>query len=81
MPGDDIDELVSVMADEGWEREIDPLTVPLLEALASAGSYEQALAALAPAFAAMDSTALGELLERAGFAVRLAADSGADGQL
>jgi phage gp29-like protein len=78
---DDIDALVDILADEGWEGEMEPMIGPLREALAAAGSYEQAVAALVPAMAAMDADRLAQRLERAAFAVRATALTGADGLL
>ncbi|WP_439532045.1 DUF935 domain-containing protein [Polymorphobacter sp.] len=78
---DDIDALVDILADEGWEGDLAPMIAPLREALASASSYEQAVAALVPAMGAMDADKLAMRLERAAFAVRAAAITGADGQL
>lgn len=78
---DDIDQLVQVLADEGWEAALGPMVEPLRAAIEGAGSYDEAIAALVPALAQMDSAALAERLERAAFAVRAAAIAGADGQL
>jgi phage gp29-like protein len=78
---DDIDQLVQVLADEGWEQVLGPMVEPLRAAIAGAGTYKEALAALVPALASMDSAALAERLERAAFAVRAAGRTGADGQL
>jgi phage gp29-like protein len=79
--GDDIDALVQLLADEGWQATLGPIVDPLVAAMAGAGSYKAALAAMVPALAAMDAGALAARLERAAFAVRAAAATGADGQL
>lgn len=79
--GDDIDELVALLADDGWEAVLGPIVDPLREALAGAASYDEAIAALAAALLKMDAGALAQRLERAAFAVRAAARAGADGQL
>lgn len=75
--GDDIDDLVQVLTDEGWQAVMGPIIDPLTAAMAGAGSYEEALAALVPALGRMDSDALAQRLERAAFAVRAAAKVGA----
>jgi len=75
---DDIDELVVLLVDEGWEAQMEPMIGPLREALTASSTYEEALAALVPALAKMDSTALAERLEKAAFAVRAAGLTGAD---
>lgn len=79
--GDDIDELVQLMADEGWEAVLGPMVDPLIEAMTGATSYEDAQALLATTLARMDSTALAERLEKAAFAIRAAGLTGADGTL
>lgn len=78
---DDIDQLVQLLTDEGWEAAMAPMIDPLRAAIAGAADYDQAIAALAPTLAKMDSTALAERLEKAAFAVRAAAVTGADGKL
>ena len=75
---DDIDELVALLVDEGWEAQMEPMIGPLREALTASSTYEEALAALVPTLAKMDSTALAERLEKAAFAVRAAGLTGAD---
>jgi phage gp29-like protein len=75
--GDDIDDLVQLLTDEGWQAVMGPIVDPLTAAMAGAGSYEEALAALVPALSRMDSDALAQRLERAAFAVRAAAKVGA----
>lgn len=76
---DDIDALVAMMADEGWQAVLGPMLDPAIAALAAAGNYPAALAALPAALAAMDADTLATRLERAAFAVRAVARSGADG--
>lgn len=78
---DDIDAVVQLLTDEGWEDTMSPMIDPVMAAIAGASNYEEAIAALAPTLAKMDSTALAERLEKAAFAVRAAAVSGADGKL
>lgn len=75
--GDDIDDLVQLLTDEGWQAVMGPMVTPLTAAMAGADSYEAALAALMPALGEMDSDALAQKLERAAFAVRAAARVGA----
>ena len=77
---DDIDALVAMMTDEGWQAVIGPMLDPALAALSAAGNYDAALAALGSRFlTAMDADALAMRLERAAFAVRAVARAGADG--
>jgi phage gp29-like protein len=76
---DDIDALVLMMADEGWQAVLGPMLDPAIAALAAAGNYEAALAALPATLAAMDADTLATRLERAAFAVRAVARAGADG--
>lgn len=71
---DDIDAIVQLLADDGWEAALAPMLDPALAALATAGSYEAAIAALPAALATMDASELALRLERAAFAVRLAAE-------
>lgn len=75
---DDIDVLVQIMADEGWQAIMAPLVDPAIAAVTSATDYAGALAALGTAFGEMDATKLAERLERAAFAVRAVAETGAD---
>jgi phage gp29-like protein len=76
---DDIDALVSMMADEGWQVVLGPMLDPAIAALAAAGNYDAALAALPATLAAMDAETLATRLERAAFAVRAVTRAGADG--
>lgn len=78
---DDIDALVQLLTDDGWEAAMGPMIDPLRAAIAGAADYDEAIAALAPTLAKMDGTALAERLEKAAFAVRAAAVTGADGKL
>lgn len=79
--GDDIDAVVAALADDGWEATMAPLLDPAIAALAAAGNYDAALAALPAALATMDAGELAKRLERAAFAVRIAGRAGADATL
>jgi phage gp29-like protein len=71
--GDDLDLAVQALLDEGWEPVMAPILDPLRAALETASTFDEAVAALAPALAAMDATALAGRLIGAAFAVRAAA--------
>jgi phage gp29-like protein len=75
---DDIDALVAMMTDEGWQAVLGPMLDPAIAALAAAGNYDAALAALPATLAAMDADTLATRLERAAFAVRAVTRAGAD---
>jgi phage gp29-like protein len=79
--GDIVDEAVAqIMADEGWRTGVlEPFAGSLLAELARAGSEEEVQAILARAAELDDEGTLVTSLERAGFAVRLAATAGQDG--
>ena len=75
---DDIDAAVAALADDGWQAVAAPMIDPLLAALQAADSYDAALAALVAALPGMDANGLADRLDRAAFAVRAAAATGAD---
>lgn len=75
-PKDDIDEMVQSLVDEGWEEVMTPIIDPLLAALATAKSYDDAAAAMIAALPQMDASVMAEKLERAAFAIRAAAAAG-----
>ena len=68
---DQIDHLVDQVADE-WEEVMEPMVAPVRELLADAGSLEEARDRLAELISTMDTSALEEVLLRAGFPARLA---------
>lgn len=73
---DDIDAISQAMADAGWREVLGPMVEPALSAVAEAQSAEELSALLLDALAGMDVTALQTVLERAGFAVEMAARLG-----
>jgi phage gp29-like protein len=73
---DDIDGLVQSLVDEGWEEVMTPIVNPLLAALATATTYDDAAAAMIAALPQMDASIMAEKLERAAFAIRAAAAAG-----
>lgn len=70
---DEIDAATQALLDEGWEPVMAPIVEPLLAALNTASSYDEAIAALAPSLAAMDPAELARRLLAGAFAVRAAA--------
>ncbi len=68
---DQIDRLVDEVSGE-WEEVIGPMVAPVRELLADAGSLEEARDRLAELIATMDTSALEDVLLRAGFPARLA---------
>jgi len=68
---DQIDRLVDEVSGE-WEEVVGPMVAPVRELLADAGSLEEARDRLAELIATMDTSALEEVLLRAGFPARLA---------
>ncbi|MCK9514285.1 MAG: DUF935 domain-containing protein [Pigmentiphaga sp.] len=74
---DQIDHLVDQVADE-WEEVMEPMVTPVRELLADAGSLEEARDRLAELISTMDTSALEEVLLRAGFPARLAGRLEAD---
>jgi phage gp29-like protein len=76
--GDEIDAATQALLDDGWEPVMTPIVAPLLAALGTAASYDEAVAALAPALAAMKPDELARRLLAGAFAVRAeaAADPG-----
>lgn len=75
---DIVDEAVAaIMADEGW-AEAPPMVKRLVDELAAAGSAEEVEAILARSADLDDEAELVESLERAAFAVRMAATVGQD---
>jgi phage gp29-like protein len=78
---DIVDQAVEqIMADEGWRTGVmEPFAGPLIAELTRAGSAEEVQAILARAAELDDEGALVQSLERAGFAVRMAAAAGQDG--
>lgn len=78
--GDVVDQAVAqIMADEGWREALAPIADPLFRELAAARSPEEVSRILSRAAELDDEAALIEQLARAGFAVRIAAATGADG--
>jgi len=76
---DIVDEAVDqIMADEGWRAAMEPFVGPLLAELAEATSEAEVNAILARSAELEDEGPLVERLERAGFAVRMAAAAGQD---
>lgn len=75
---DEIDAATQALLDEGWEPVMTPIVAPLLAALGTAASYDEAVAALAPALAAMNPDELARRLLAGAFALRAeaAADPG-----
>lgn len=67
---DEIDAATQALLDDGWEPVLAPIVGPLREAMATAASYDEAIAALAPALAAMRPDELARRLLAAAFAVR-----------
>lgn len=67
---DDIDEAVDALLDEGWQEAMDPMLEPLLTALESATSLEDAKRIIASGVTAMSTDQLTEMLARATFAAR-----------
>jgi phage gp29-like protein len=75
---DIVDEATAqIMADEGWRQDMAPMVEQLLEQLVKARNENEVAAILARADL-VDEGPLAERLARAGFAVRLAAATGAD---
>lgn len=72
---DEIDAATQAMLDAGWEPALAPIIDPLLAALATAASFDEAVAALAPALKAMDATELATRMLAGAFAVRAAAEA------
>ncbi len=68
--GDEIDAATQAMLDEGWEPVLAPIIDPLRAALATASTFDEAIEALAPALAEMDSAELARRLLAGAFAVR-----------
>lgn len=68
--GDEIDAATQAMIDEGWEPVLAPIIDPLRAALATASTFDEAVEALAPALAEMDSAELARRLLAGAFAVR-----------
>jgi len=79
--GDIVDQaLQQIMADEGWRTVADNLGVPsLIEELTKAGSPAEVEAILKREAELGDQSGFVEHLERAGFAVKMAATAGEDG--
>ncbi len=73
--GDDIDAATQAMLDAGWQPVMAPILDPLLAAIDAAATFEEAVAALTPALAAMDSGELARRLLAGAFAVRAEAAS------
>lgn len=65
----------AILADEGWERMVSPMTEGLGPKIAACASLAEAESVLALHFASMDATVLGEILARAAFAARLAGET------
>jgi phage gp29-like protein len=76
--GDVVDQAVAaIMADEGWRTAMAPIADPILRELAAARNPDDVAAILARAAELDDEGPLAEQLARAGFAVRMAAVTGA----
>ena len=65
---DPLDAIVDSLADEGWERMLDPLIEPVLDDAREAPSYTELRKRLVAAVDRMDDEALRGALARAGFA-------------
>jgi phage gp29-like protein len=68
---DGIDRAIDEHLDD-WERLIEPMLSPVQTLIEGASSLEQVRDGLAAAIAAMDTSAVAELIERAGFGARMA---------
>lgn len=77
---DEIDAAVQAMLDDGWEPALAPIVAPLLDAITAAGSFDEAVNALAPALAAMNPDELARRLLASTFAVRAAAATQPSGE-
>ncbi len=75
---DDIDAAAQAMLDDGWEPVLAPIVAPVLAAMNTASTFEEAVAALAPTLAAMDADEMARRLLSGAFAVRAAAVTGAE---
>lgn len=76
-PKDALDRLAELALSD-WKPQADPLVVPILERLEAAQTLEAFQAALLEAQAAMDPSALAEMLAQASFTARLAGAAGDD---
>lgn len=76
---DSVDALIlELLEADGWEPVMEEVVAPLREVLGKARTPEAARAALAAAVASIEPERLTELLARAGFAARLAGETGAN---
>jgi len=78
LEGDDIQAAAVALVDAEWEEMMAPMIAPLMDAIMAAGSYEETADAMMRALPRMDVTTLAERLERAAFAARALALTGAD---
>lgn len=78
--GDVVDHATArLMADDAWHKALDPIILPLIEELAAAADEKEVEAILARAARRDDTAPFVDQLTRAGFAMRLAGETGTDG--